>query len=93
MTRIFFLILLCVSFSATAAETSENFFNDLDKFAQQNPNASSLKASLEAGSDKRFSKALFWTPDLSLSAGKTRDVVKGTSPVESDYWRASASLN
>lgn len=82
---------LPAAFSSPSPTT--DYFQDLENFQQKNLSLHVQKGKLSAANDDFFSKKLFWTPDISVSLGKTKTELNHNSVEEYDYAQASAFLN
>lgn len=89
MIKVFIFITLFSSGAFAGAE----FFADLDNVTTQNPDLKTLKAHGLTLESLRFSKSFFWSPELSLSTGKTTYNSNQQSRSEGDYWKATATWN
>ena len=75
------------------AATSDAFFQDLEQIRAKSP---SLQAELErarARNAAALSGSLFWTPTLSVSAGRSATETNGAVTSDADYWKGTAALN
>ena len=92
-------LMLLMAVPALAAP--EDFFRDLEAFKASSLTIRTEAQRLEAASARALSRNLHWTPELSLSAGKTRqrlqtaDVTGSAFAVlqDADYLQATANWN
>ncbi len=88
--------LICLT---SLAQTKSAFFADLEQIQEKSNALKSEQEKLEAASDQLLSKRLFWTPSLSLTAGRNEGYVQSTNgggsrtSLNGDYWKANAALN
>ncbi len=88
------IALLLVSTMAMAS--TENFLQDLDLFRAKSLTLKTELSRVEAASARALNRALHWTPDVSVSAGRSRSTSRSFNDKEvatSDYWRASANFS
>ena len=84
-------LLLFLCFPANAADDA--FFQDLENFRTQSLRVQSARQNLEASSDLLFSKNLFWTPRLSLSANQSKSQINQTVTDDRNYLAADLTWN
>ncbi len=88
------MIILSLSLGASAlASPKTDYLNDLEGFQQKSFSVRVEKGRLEAAQDNSLSKKLFWTPDISLSVGKSKTSLNNSIIYDEDYAQANASLN
>ncbi|MBC7743101.1 MAG: TolC family protein [Bdellovibrionaceae bacterium] len=81
------------------AKANPSFFDDLEKIQEKSTTLKSEEERLRATSDQLLAKKLFWTPTLSISAGRQQrhDNITNIAGSEltqtADYWKANAALN
>ncbi len=82
--------------SVLAMASTENFFQDLDSFRAKSLTLKTELSRVEAASARALNRALHWTPEVSVSAGRSRSTSRSFNDKEvatSDYWRASANFS
>ncbi len=92
--KIVFLFCLLSSLSQAArGAATETFFQDLAAFRSQSLTLRTELARLESGETVALSRALAWTPALSLQAGRQESQFNGERRPKSDYLAANLSWN
>lgn len=86
------MIILLLGLVTSAFASPGVFFEDLENFKNKSLNLHSERQNLKASSDLLFSRRLFWTPKLSVSAEKNETRINSLK-TESDSLNANLSWN
>jgi outer membrane protein TolC len=92
LLSVFLIINLFIIYKSNAT-VPNSFLEDLKKISEKNYQLKSEFEKLKAKSEVKFSKSLFWTPQVSLSAGQIKENLNQKMTSSNDFWKLSANLN